>query len=140
MRIAVTSQNFKSITGHAGQSRRFLVYEADAAGNIQEQERLDLPKEMSLHSYHGLDHPVFTKNLQAVITQSAGQGFIQRLVQQGIKVHVTGETDPLAAVTKLYANQPLAAPAPRDDHSGCSCHHGQDHGHGHAVPIATLSK
>jgi hypothetical protein len=26
MRIAVISQNFKTITGHAGKSRRFLIF------------------------------------------------------------------------------------------------------------------
>ena len=29
MRIAVTSQNFKTITGHAGKSRRFLIYDLE---------------------------------------------------------------------------------------------------------------
>jgi hypothetical protein len=28
MRIGVTSQNFRTITGHAGKTRRFLVYQA----------------------------------------------------------------------------------------------------------------
>jgi hypothetical protein len=29
MRIAVTSQNFRTVTGHAGRARRFIVSEAD---------------------------------------------------------------------------------------------------------------
>ena len=27
MRIGVTSQNFRTITGHAGKTRRFLIYD-----------------------------------------------------------------------------------------------------------------
>ena len=27
MRIAVTSQNFRTVTGHAGKARRFLVFD-----------------------------------------------------------------------------------------------------------------
>jgi predicted Fe-Mo cluster-binding NifX family protein len=33
MRIAVSSQNFRSITSHAGKSRRFIVYELTPARN-----------------------------------------------------------------------------------------------------------
>jgi hypothetical protein len=44
MRIAVSSQNFRTITGHAGKSRRFIVYHAKPGETPQELERLDLPK------------------------------------------------------------------------------------------------
>jgi predicted Fe-Mo cluster-binding NifX family protein len=121
MRIAVTSQNFKTITGHAGKARRFLVYETDATGSAREVERLDLPKEMSVHEYHGEDHPLFALGLQALVTQGAGQGFVQRLFRQGIAVHATGETDPLTAVALVAAGQELPE-APPHDH---------DHGHDH---------
>jgi hypothetical protein len=30
MRIAITSQNFRTVTGHAGRAGRFLVFEAAA--------------------------------------------------------------------------------------------------------------
>ena len=127
MRIAVTSQNFKTITGHAGKSRRFLVYEADGIGTPVEVERLDLPKELSVHEYHGDDHPLFQLGLAALITQGAGQGFIQRMARQGICVHATGETDPARAVTAVAAGLPLAAAPPHDDDH----HHDHDQGHTH---------
>ena len=34
MKIAVTSQNFRTITPHAGTTRRFLVYEAAEGGEL----------------------------------------------------------------------------------------------------------
>jgi predicted Fe-Mo cluster-binding NifX family protein len=136
MRVGVTSQNFRTITGHAGKTRRFLVYEATRGAEPREVERLDLPLEMSLHEYQGDEHPLFT--LDALITQGHGQGFAQRLAQYGVQVIATAASDPLAAVRALAAGDPLPAALP----------HNHDHGHGHdqahpvngqAVPV-TLSK
>lgn len=48
MKIGVTSQNFKTITGHAGKTRSFLVFSRDGEGKAIEIDRLDLPKELSV--------------------------------------------------------------------------------------------
>jgi predicted Fe-Mo cluster-binding NifX family protein len=118
MRIAVTSQNFRTVTGHAGKARRFLVYEAVGEEPPREVARLDLPKEMSLHEHHGGDHPVY--GFDAVITASCGAGFVQRLASRGVQVIATAETDPLAAVAAVAAGRPLPPAAPHE--------HGHDHG------------
>lgn len=116
-RIAVTSQNFRTITGHAGKSRRFLIYQVDSDGIPAEVERLDLPMEMSLHAYHGEDHPLFGLRLDAIVTQGAGQGFIQRMARHGIQVHTTSATDPLGAVTAILGGESLPPALPHDhDH------------------------
>lgn len=131
MRIGVTSQNFRTITGHAGKTRRFLVFEASAGTEPREVERLDLPMEMSLHEYHGDDHPLF--GLDALITQGHGQGFAQRLTRHGVRVIATSASDPLAAAMALAAGQPLPEPMPHDhdhDHD-----HGQEAGHAQAHPV-----
>ena len=120
MRIAVTSQNFRTITGHAGKSRRFIVFEADADGNPTEVDRLDLPMELSLHEYHGDDHPLFELDLNAIVTQGAGQGFLQRMARHGIAVHTTSASDPILAVGAILKGQPLPAAVP----------HSHDHGQG----------
>ena len=112
MRIAVTSQNFRSITGHAGKSRRFIVYEVAPGGEPSEVDRLDLPKEMSLHEYHGDDHPLYQLGLDAVVTGSAGAGFVQRMGRHGIKVLATSETDIASALARVSAGEPLPAAAP----------------------------
>ena len=49
MNIAVTSQNFRTITGHAGKTRRFLVFTGTTEGEWLETDRLDLPKDMIWH-------------------------------------------------------------------------------------------
>lgn len=127
MRIAVTSQNFRSITGHAGKARRFIVFDT-AGGEPREVERLDLPMELSIHEYHGDDHPLFALGLAALVTQGAGQGFVQRMARHGIRVHATSETDPLTAVARILAGEPLPEAPPHDDDHA----HGGGHGHRHA--------
>ena len=112
MRIGVTSQNFRTITGHAGKTRRFLIYENQADGSVQEVDRLDLPKSMSLHEYHGDDHPLFS--LDIVITASCGQGFVNRLGGRGVTVISTSESDPLQAATAAASGQPLPAAQPHE--------------------------
>ncbi len=114
MRIAVTSQNFRTITGHAGKARRFLIFDVNSGEAPAEVDRLDLPLEMSLHAYHGEDHPLFDLGLDAIVTQGAGGGFIQRMGRHGIRVHATSEADPIAALGAIVAGRPLPAPEPHD--------------------------
>lgn len=119
MRIAITSQNFRTITAHAGKTRRFLILETDGREAPAEVERLDLPVGMSLHDHHGDDHPLFGLALDALITQSAGRGFIERMARYGIAVHVTSATDPARAAQDLAAGTPLPSAQPDDhDHGG----------------------
>jgi predicted Fe-Mo cluster-binding NifX family protein len=122
MRIGVTSQNFRTITGHAGKTRRFLVFEVLAGSEPRELERLDLPPQMSLHEYHGDDHPLF--DLDVLITQGHGQGFAQRLARHGVRVIATAASDPLAAAAAVAAGEALPEPLPHD--------HDHDHGPGQA--------
>ncbi|MGA7981653.1 MAG: NifB/NifX family molybdenum-iron cluster-binding protein [Chromatiaceae bacterium] len=110
MRIGVTSQNFRTITGHAGKARRFLIFQTEGAGGPRETGRLDLPKEMSLHEYHGPDHPVYA--FDVVITAGCGAGFAQRLASRGVTVVTTSEPDPLTAVAAVAAERPLPPAAP----------------------------
>ncbi len=115
MRIGITSQNFRTVTGHAGKTRRFLIIGQDEAGKPVELERLDLPKEMSLHEYHGDDHPIFTVDM--LICGSCGQGFIKRMASHGVQVIATSEPDPYNAASALFSGEPLPAPAPHEhDH------------------------
>ena len=107
MKIAVTSQNFRTVTGHAGKARRFLIYQPGSDGLPVESLRLDLPKEMSMHEFHsGGAHPL--DDMDVVITGSCGAGFAQRLARRGVRVVVTGgsnaEPELLTTLTKGYPN------------------------------------
>jgi len=110
MKIAVSSQNFRTVTGHAGKRRRFLIFTPDGKGGVMESERLDLPKEMSLHEFRGLEPPLF--NMQAVITASCGDGFVRHLGHHGVKVIATSAEDPAQAAIDFLAGRPLPPAVP----------------------------
>ncbi|PTV96670.1 dinitrogenase iron-molybdenum cofactor [Rhodobacter aestuarii] len=136
MRIAVASQNFRTVTGHAGKSRRFLVYEAAPGQEITEVERFDLPKDMSMHEFHGEGpHPL--DSVKVVIAGSAGAGFSRRMASRGVLVAVTEETDPVTAVGALITSMSEAQANPpmpdlrADAHGHHHHHHDHDHGHEH---------
>ena len=114
MKVAVTSQNFRTITGHAGKTRRFLVYQADG-GEVREIERLDLPKEQSFHELHGdAPHPI--DGVDVLVTASCGDHFVVRMARRGIQVVATGEPDPVTAARLVSTGQPLPPPAPHEHH------------------------
>jgi len=122
MRIAVSSQNFREVTGHAGHARRFLVYQVDQQRAFSLVDRLDLPKEFAIHGFDDRQpHPLF--DVDVLITGGAGEGFKRRLATRGVQVVVSGESDPQAAVRDLLAGK-VKAPAPHDQdgHEGCGCH------------------
>lgn len=110
MKIGITSQNFRTITGHAGKTRRFLIYTPDDQGAPVETDRLNLPKEMSMHEFRGVSHPLDA--LDVLITGGAGEGFVRRLAARGVRVITTSETDPLRAVSSVLSGDSLPAAAP----------------------------
>lgn len=130
MKVAVSSQNFETVTPHAGRARRFLVYEAEAGQEPVEIERFDLPKELSMHEFHGKEGPHPLDAVDVLISASFGEGFAQRMATRGLTAVTTDKTDPVEAV-KAYVEmlaQGIAPAAP----TLCSSHeHGHGHGHGH---------
>lgn len=125
MKIAVTSQNRKSITSHAGKCRKFWVYEIED-NRVCGKQLLELPLSQSFHeSDHDAPHPL--DGVKLLITGGHGRGLQLRLQQMGIVALATAETDPDKAVAdwltgKLIEKSPEA-------HAGHD--HGQGHGHGH---------
>ena len=110
MKIGVTSQNFRTITGHAGKTRRFLIYTPDDKGMPAETDRLDLPKEMSMHEFRDADHPL--DELDVLITGSCGEGFVRRMAAKGVMVVATSETDPIQAAAAVLAGNSLPPAEP----------------------------
>lgn len=123
MKIGISSQNFRTITGHAGKGRRFIIFTAENGQAAHETERLDLPLDMSMHEWGGAgEHPLF--ELDYLITSGCGEGFIRKMAQRGIQVKVTSESDPLTAVNALLAGHLSGVDS--------SCHeHDDHHEHGH---------
>ncbi len=102
VRIAVTSQNFRTVTGHAGRCRRFIIYEVKPDGTFAEVERLDLPKDMSIHE-HPVEAPHPLDDVHHVLTNGCGPGFVNKMEMRGVQVHLTDIEDPARAVGELIA-------------------------------------
>ncbi len=110
MKVGVTSQNFRTITSHAGKARRFLIFEADpTSGEPNEVERLDLPKEMAIVSCTG-PHPI--DQVDVLITGGCGDGFFRRMDMRGVRVVATSETDPFRAVQAVLKGESLPEAEP----------------------------
>lgn len=124
MKIAVTSQNRKVITGHAGKCRKFWIYETDDQ-RIVKKTLLELALDQSLHESHGAGpHPL--DGIDVLISGGAGQGLIRRLNSMGIRGLVTPETEPDSAVADyLKGTLKLAQ-------SGCHEGHGEHSDGAHA--------
>ena len=109
MKIAVTSQNRKTVTEHAGRCRKFWVFSIEN-NKIIEKELLELPKEQAFHESSPHDsHPL--DDIDVLIAGGMGQGLMMRLERKSINSLVTKESDPEKAVL-LYLNGLLESERP----------------------------
>ena len=131
MKIAVTSQNFRSVTGHAGRARRFLIYDVQPGAEPRETARLDLPPEQSFHATGGTGiHPI--DGVDLIISAGFNAHFATVMTQRGIRTAATGKEDPLEAIRDYWERQAAGTLLPI---TGCDCGgacHGGDH-EGHAA-------
>jgi predicted Fe-Mo cluster-binding NifX family protein len=121
MKIAISSKDFKTISGHAGQARRWLVYdltENAASQPLPGAQQLELKKEEVIHAFEG-DGPHPLDAMDLIITASAGDGFLRRMGARGVNVARTGETDPAQAIANVLAGR--AQPAPGFDITTSLC-------------------
>ena len=125
MKIAVTSQNRREITEHAGRCRKFWIYEVEN-NQVKGKELLELPKEQSFHESSAQEpHPL--DEMAVLITASMGPGMVRRLAARGTLGIMTDIKDPDAAVS-AYLEGRLAT---LGTGQGCNHDHGHHHGHHH---------
>ena len=130
MKIAVTSQNRKTITPHAGKCRKFWVYEVKN-NSVLDKQLLELPLFQSFHECdHNAPHPL--DGIKLLISGSLGLGLQHRLQQKGIVALATAETDPDIAVTAWLAGSLIEQPPDAPD--------GHEHGRGHGPSPQVLGK
>lgn len=121
MKIAVTSQDRKTITEHAGRCRKFWIFEIEDQ-QIVKHTLLELPKEQSFHDCSRQDaHPL--DSVDVLISGGMGQGLIARLAGRGIKGIITEERDPEQAVSCYLGGSLKALESDACKHDGCTCSH-----------------
>ena len=110
MKVAVTSQNRREVTEHAGRCRKFWVFDVEA-GEIRHREMLELAKEDSFHeSNRDAAHPL--DDIDVLIAGSMGPGLRRRMARKGIAAFVTQEKDLERAVALWAAGQLSPATSP----------------------------
>lgn len=106
MKVGISSQNFRTITGHAGKARRFIIYHLQSDEEPVEINRIELPIDMSMHEWSGEGtHPLL--ELDHLITAGCGEGFVRKMSSRGISVHVTEEKKPIKAAKQLLKSLEL---------------------------------
>jgi predicted Fe-Mo cluster-binding NifX family protein len=121
MKIAIATQDFAKVSGHAGQARQWLLYDLTqhhANRLLPVPQRIDLAQDQVLHVFTD-DGPHPLDGIDVVISASAGDGFIRHMRKRGADVLLTGETDPAVAITRILAGEAL--PDPRFDLTTTLC-------------------
>ena len=115
MKIAVTSQNRRTITGHAGRCRNFWLFMIEN-NKLVDKELVELPKEQSFHDSPPHEaHPL--DEIDILIAGDMGQGLVRRLERNSIKGLITKEGDPEKAVL-LYLDGSLKCEQPNPHQHG----------------------
>ena len=107
MKIAVATRRFECIIGHAGKARDWLVFDWEFGRALAEPRRVSLEKADLFHHFQD-DRPHPLDGVDLIVAGSAGDGFKRHMNTRGASVLLTGEEDPVAAVRKLVAGEPLA--------------------------------
>ncbi|KIZ39031.1 MULTISPECIES: hypothetical protein [Rhodopseudomonas] len=109
MKIAVATKDWATITGHAGQTPRWLVYDLSqqrAGQPLPEPARIELTKEQLPH-YFKDDGPHPLDGVEIILASSAGDGYVRHMKKRGADVMLTGETNPARAIDRLVAGETL---------------------------------
>jgi hypothetical protein len=110
MKIAVaTRKNWTRVSGHAGQTRHWLVFNCQFGNQVPAPDRVVLAR-MHLPHYCKDDGPHPLHGVHTLVTASAGEGYFRHVGKWGANVLLTGEADPYEAVRKILAGEPLAPP------------------------------
>jgi len=106
-KIAITAQNRKTISSHAGACRNFFIYTVDSKGEFT-KELLELEKNESLkYTFHedtseSPSNKIF--DMDVLLTQGIGLGGVHRLAKHQVDAHVIKESDPDEAIRKYLNN------------------------------------
>jgi predicted Fe-Mo cluster-binding NifX family protein len=95
MKIAVTSQNRRSVTNHAGRCRRFWIFDIEG-GQVQGQTLIELDKGGSLHDI-APDIPESLQSVDRFVTAGLCENMKRRLQRAGIEARTTHIQDPIQA-------------------------------------------
>ncbi len=107
MKIAIAAKdNWARVSGHAGQTRDWLVFDCQPGLPISEPRRVQLSKEQLPHFCQD-DGPHPLHGVEIAVAASAGDGYMRHMEKWGIQVLLTGEKIPLKALETILAGEAL---------------------------------
>jgi predicted Fe-Mo cluster-binding NifX family protein len=109
MKIAIATKDWRTVTGHAGKAKCWLIYDFGPASSPEElppPSRIELTQEQILH-YFNDDGPHPLDGVEIVVAGSAGDGFVRHMKKRGAEVLLTGEADPAEALRRILSGEPL---------------------------------
>jgi predicted Fe-Mo cluster-binding NifX family protein len=108
MKIAVaTKDDWSQVSGHAGQTRHWLVFDCQPGATLPQPQRIELSKAQLPHHFQD-DGPHPLHGVEVMVAASAGTGYMRHMESWGAQVLLTGETDPLTALEKITSGEALA--------------------------------
>jgi hypothetical protein len=107
VKIAIaTKDNWTRVSGHAGQTRDWLVFDCEPSQPIPEPLRVQLSKEQLPHYFQD-DGPHPLHGVEIVVAASAGDGYFRHMGKWGAQVLLTGEDEPIVALKKILNGEAL---------------------------------
>jgi predicted Fe-Mo cluster-binding NifX family protein len=107
MKIAIaTKGDWNTVSGHAGQTRDWLVFNCEPGEPIPVPQRIQLSKEQLPHHFQD-DGPHPLHGVEIMVAGSAGDGFVRHMDKWGAKVLLTGESHPLQALERILNGEAL---------------------------------
>ena len=107
MKIAIaTNDSGSKVSGHAGQTRDWLVFDCEPSQPISEPQRIHLSTEQLPHYFQDDGpHPLY--GVEIIVASSAGEGYVRHMEKWGAKVLLTGEVDPITALKRILKGEAL---------------------------------
>ena len=118
MKIALSMQNGRDLSGHAGRCTGFLVYTIEN-DTIQSKKLVEIDMDMTFHSifhdgvYSFSQSPLH--DIKCIISGSMGLGFVQKMKSNGIEALQTDEQNPDSLIEK-YIRGDLVLTTPINHH------------------------
>lgn len=134
-KVAITSEDKSTISGHIGTCNHFFVYEIDDNGSFT-RSSLELNENQILHySFHEdtstePQNPLFEMNM--ILTTKLGEGAFNNLARHRVAAHQIMEENPDEAIQKLVEGTLQAyRVGDHHHHGGGCCGGGGSHQHDH---------
>ncbi|MCK9258127.1 MAG: hypothetical protein RBT39_10335 [Azoarcus sp.] len=118
MKIAIATDSFTTVAGHAGKSHHWLVYDCTRDEPIPPPTRVTLERAQLMHYWQD-DGPHPLDGVEIVVAASAGDGFVRHMQARAATVLLTGASDPALALEHILKG--AALPETRFDITTALC-------------------